>query len=324
MERRGRVPVEGAEARIRSWGRPKRLTWMHNKLNKQTSITEFMFPLQPTNMADSVEVVGRVGQTVASGSGSGLETGLGSGLGPGRVQPAAGPTRKVQDRIDHRKQRKMDTYLKKAVDSQTEMDSSMGANSGRVMPGQLSWVPGATESRRKQIDSGPLDDVESLEQHIEEDQVRIQEEITLTVTQSQANDTRILTGEDQIRIERKKQIALTIREEKRKSVETNGVDIRVKRKKEYHDAAEKALEKSEHKKRKREEYNTTQVVRPGDRKRKRKRVECSQSLKIGGHEKKREREESHITLPTTEGKRRNTDGQDGCNQLGSGTHKGIS
>ena len=60
------------------------------------------------------------------------------------------------------------------------------------------------------------------------------------------------------------------------------------------------------------------------RKRKRKRVECNQSVQPGENKKKREREEVHLKIPNEEGKRRKTDGKDGCNQLGSSTHKGIS
>jgi hypothetical protein len=188
-----------------------------------------------------------------------------------------------------------------------------------------SWDPGGTEFwKRRQIDSGPRYDFESLEQHIEEDRVGIQEGTASKLTPGQAHDTRILTGEVRMSIENKKQTALTRRAEKRKLVETNGVDIRAKRKKEDHVEAEKVLEKSEHKKRKRDAYNQKQVGSSGDRKRKRKRVECKQSVQLGENKKKREREESHITLPTEERKRRKTDGQDGCNQLGSSTHKGIS
>ena len=325
LERRGRIPVEGAEARIRSWSRPKRLTWMHNKMNNQTSITEFMFPSQSSNTGVSVVAVGGVVQTVVPGSGLGLDTGSGSGLGLGRGQPSSGPTRKVQDRIDHRKQRTLDRYVKKAVDVPKVMDSSLGANLGRVVPGHLSWDPGATELRiRKQIGSGPLDESEIMEQNIEEDQVRIQEANSSDVTQSKAKVTRSITGAERSQIEANRQNALAIREEKRKLVETKEAENIAKRKKVHSAAAEKALEKSDHQKRTRDEHSKIQVVRSGDRKRKRKRVEPNKRVSLGEGKKKREREEPHINIPNAEGKRKKTDGKDGCNQLGSSTHKGIS
>ena len=221
------------------------------------------------------------------------------------------------------------------------MDRPMGAKLGRVVSGLLSWVPGVSESStRKQIASGPMDE---FEQHIEEDQVRIHEETTTAGNQSQANDPRILTGVEMSRIEANKQIALARREEKRKSrtednkqialarreekrklVETNEVENIAKRKKEHSAAAEKALEKSDHQKRTRDEHSKIQVVRSGDRKRKRKRVEPNKRVSLGEGKKKREREEPNINIPNAEGKRKKTDGKDGCNQLGSSTHKGIS
>ena len=316
---------------------------MHNIMGKQTSITEFMFPIQTTKTGVSVEVAEGVGQTVASGQGVGVGTGLGSGLRIGRVQATSGPTRRVQDRIEHRTQRKIDRYIKKAVYPLKEMDSSTDANLGRVVPGHRSWDPGENESRKQmQIDSGPLD-VSEREQNIEEDQVRIQEDIASAVTQSQANATRILTGEERSRIEAKKKTALAIleekrmsrikdkkqielarREEERKLVETSGEENRAKRKKDQHAAEEKAFEKSANHKRKRDESTTIQVVRSGDRKRKKKRVECRNIFSLGERKKKRDREESHTKTPKVEGKRNKTDGKDGCNQLGSSTHKGIS
>jgi hypothetical protein len=320
LERKSRVPVEGAEDRIRSWKRSKRLTWMHNIMGKQTSITEFMFPIKTTNTGVSVEVAEGVGQIVASGQGVGVGTGLGSGLRIGRAQSTSGPTRRVQDRIEHRTQRKIDRYIKKAVDPLKEMDSSTDVNPGRVVPGHFSWYPGENESRRQmQIDSGPLD-VSEREQNIEEDQVRIREDIASAVTQSQA----ILEEKRMSRIKDNKQIELARREEERKLVETSGEENRAKRKKDQHAAEEKAFEKSANHKRKRDESTTIQVVRSGDRKRKKKRVECRNIFSLGGRKKKRVREESHTKTPKAEGKRKKTEGKDGCNQLGSSTHKGIS
>ena len=41
VERKGQTMVEGAEARIRSLPRKQKLKWVHNRLTKQKSITEF-------------------------------------------------------------------------------------------------------------------------------------------------------------------------------------------------------------------------------------------------------------------------------------------
>ena len=41
VERKGQAMVEGAEARIRSLPRKQKLKWVHNRLTKQKSITEF-------------------------------------------------------------------------------------------------------------------------------------------------------------------------------------------------------------------------------------------------------------------------------------------
>ena len=69
-ERKGRVLVEGSEARIRAWPREKKLKWVHNRLQKQKGITEFWMTV-PVPPAVTAEV----------GPGSGLDVGIETGRG---------------------------------------------------------------------------------------------------------------------------------------------------------------------------------------------------------------------------------------------------
>ena len=95
-ERKGRVIVEGSEARIRAWSRKKKLIWVHNRLKKQKGITEFWIPV-PVPPAVSTEV----------GSGSGLDVGIEPGRG-GQIPsdlPNKGQVRK--EREQERKQSQM-------------------------------------------------------------------------------------------------------------------------------------------------------------------------------------------------------------------------
>jgi hypothetical protein len=67
-ERKGRVLVEGSEARIRAWPREKKLKWVHNRLQKQKGITEFWITVP-------------VPVTAEVGPGSGLDVGIEPGRG---------------------------------------------------------------------------------------------------------------------------------------------------------------------------------------------------------------------------------------------------
>ena len=171
LERRDRIPVEGSEARIRSWSRSKRLTWVHNILNKQRGITEFMFPIQSTTMAVSAEGVREEGNTVAVGSGLGSGTGLGSESGSERVHPTGGPIRRVQVRREQT-QSKMKAFYKRVSDPVREMDSPVGVSG--VIASQIEQPrrdSNRTETKKRtQIATGSRDAIEYLDQHIEDDQ----------------------------------------------------------------------------------------------------------------------------------------------------------
>ena len=142
---------------------------MHNILNKQRGITEFMFPIQSTTTAVSAEGVREEGNTVAVGSGLGSGTGLGSESGSERVHPTGGPIRRVQVRREQT-QSKMKAFYKRVSDPVREMDSPVGV-SGVIASGQPRRDSNRTETKKRtQIATGSRDAIEYLDQHIEDDQ----------------------------------------------------------------------------------------------------------------------------------------------------------
>jgi hypothetical protein len=306
--RKGRDLQEGAEERIRALPRKQKLTWVHNRLRDQKGIKEFWSTVPARSDVDAV--VGRDPGLVDLGN-------------VGQIPPDLPNRDQIRrEREKERKQSYLDQYFSGCSKGTTPkvseattvpalgLGTSRSNNKKRIASGDLLQKASKTQIVPPKVlneyanRSNQLEDTEG-DRLILEDQAQLEEE-------NQGGDSPLA-------VEAPSQLTLTsgISEETRVLIARNKEEAIKKKDRD----ASMQVESEIHKK---------QKSKPSENPKKRnsealeEEEETSQSKREKFNGKKRNIMEVEDSEQENSSKRKKSAGQDGFNQLGCSTHKGIS
>ena len=319
-DRQGRDMLDGAEERIRALPRKQKLTWVHNRLRKQKGIKEFWSTVPAWTGVDAE--ADRDLEMVAD-----KESGT-----VGQLPPDI-PS-KVQVRVEREKERKQ-SYLEQYFTGGnssivTTRNASDAANCSAIGLGprlssthskkrvaSVDLLQKTSKTSKTQISPSkePLQaskpsqlEVTEADRLIMEDQAQLEEEDQVgdrprtAVAPSQLTLISGVSEAARTVIARKKEEAITLKE-KRKKARQEGGQVE-------------------------QETNKKQKCKQSENLRKRNIVEEEEQTGPNKRQKSNATKRGIMEVEEAEeansSKRKKSEGQDGCKQLGCSTHKGIS
>jgi hypothetical protein len=313
--RKGKVIVEGSEAKIRAWSRKKKLKWAQNRLTNQKSITEYLTTIP------AIHIEAGLGFR----AGDELELGRARPLPPNvslKVQTrVARCLERKQNQPSQMQQSQIQTYYKPKDKAVT--DSPATGKRGSIQIRDFESALQTHQPRKKQV-LGVLggNDTDELNRSIEVDNIQIaevrQSRFIATQLQLQMPDTL----QDTSMVKRKglnnmlgsQPNSKKNRAEESQSTEISEISVNVKEMMAV--KKREALKKLAFSSQKRK---ATEVMIERDKKRKHTAETHSPEIK---HQ--RMSEETNVQAQEGLSKRQKSDGQSGCEQLACSTHKGIS
>jgi len=310
-ERKGKVIVEGSEARIRALPRKQKLKWVLNRLTNQKSIMEYWTKIPAI----------RVEEGLGTGLGGELE------LGRGGQQPPD-LSLKVQIRVERRQERKqiqqskimnyftpkdnVSTVTPTAIKRGSEKISDTGSEELNQQPNKKQALGGNGGSDTEELD---MQIVEEHNQMEEERQTRVRE------IQLQVKVPGTMQGNPMLKRKGINNLQYSQTDGKKQSVEKNQPNaisvISGKDMERIEINKLKALEKLKSSKKRKEIEGQMAIER--EKKRKQRVVNPMSETK-----KRRWSVEPNVFAQVGLSKRQKTNGQDGVAQLVCSTHKGIS